>query len=114
MPKASWSKCRIVTPWRSNVSRKSSLLKAVIDKARPRFTSKYSIGQSILVSITAYPSRRAVSGDVLDVTQARYVVVDERTVRVTGSRWEPAAYTMKLEGTGTGAFQLSQFAMDGA
>lgn len=42
-------------------------------------------------------------GGILDVTDARYESVDERVVRVTGSRFHPRPYTMKLEGAaGTG------------
>lgn len=44
-------------------------------------------------------------GGVLDVTDARYTAVDERVVRVSGSRFVPRPYTMKLEGASTGAFQ---------
>ncbi len=44
-------------------------------------------------------------GGVLDVSQARYEQLDERTVRVSGSRWERRPYTMKLEGAAAGAFQ---------
>jgi hypothetical protein len=44
-------------------------------------------------------------GGVLDVTEARYAALDERSVRVTGSRFEPRPYTMKLEGASGGAFQ---------
>ncbi|MGJ7506225.1 acyclic terpene utilization AtuA family protein [Variovorax sp. GT1P44] len=44
-------------------------------------------------------------GGVLDVTNARYTAVDDRVVRVTGSRFTPRPYTMKLEGASTGAFQ---------
>jgi hypothetical protein len=51
------------------------------------------------------PFRLTEPGGVLDVTHARYVPLDERTVRVTGSRWEPTPYTMKLEGAGGGPFQ---------
>ena len=51
------------------------------------------------------PFRLVEPGGVLDVTAAEYRALDERTVRVTGSRWEPAPYTMKLEGAGGGAFQ---------
>lgn len=51
------------------------------------------------------PFRLTEPGGVLDVTEARYVALDERRVRVTGSRWEAGAYTMKLEGAGAGAFQ---------
>jgi len=51
------------------------------------------------------PFRLIEPGGVLDVTDADYQSVDERTVRVTGSRWEPMPYTMKLEGAGPGPFQ---------
>ncbi len=53
----------------------------------------------------ADPFRLTEPGGVLDVTEARYAILDDRTVRVTGSRWEPAPYTMKLEGAGAGPFQ---------
>jgi len=51
------------------------------------------------------PFRLAEPGGVLDVTDAQYVAIDERRVRVTGSRWEQKPYTMKLEGAGGGPFQ---------
>jgi hypothetical protein len=51
------------------------------------------------------PFRLTEPGGVLDVTTANYQPVDERTVRVTGSRWEAMPYTMKLEGAGPGPFQ---------
>jgi hypothetical protein len=51
------------------------------------------------------PFRLAEPGGVLDVTDAHYVAIDERRVRVTGSRWEQKPYTMKLEGAGGGPFQ---------
>jgi hypothetical protein len=44
-------------------------------------------------------------GGTLDVTHAKYSAVDERVVQVTGSRFLPQAYTMKLEGASSGAFQ---------
>jgi hypothetical protein len=51
------------------------------------------------------PFRLAEPGGVLDVTDAQYVAIDDRRVRVTGSRWEKRPYTMKLEGAGGGPFQ---------
>jgi hypothetical protein len=51
------------------------------------------------------PFRLPEPGGVLDVTAARYEQVNERTVRVTGARWEPMPYTMKLEGAAAGPFQ---------
>jgi hypothetical protein len=51
------------------------------------------------------PFRLVEPGGVLDVTDAQYTAVDERRVRVTGSKWETRPYTMKLEGAGGGPFQ---------
>jgi hypothetical protein len=53
----------------------------------------------------ANPFRLTEPGGVLDVTQAVYEAIDRRTVRVTGSRWEPMPYTMKLEGAGADQYQ---------
>lgn len=44
-------------------------------------------------------------GGVLDVTDAHYAAIDDRTVEVTGSIWKAAPYTMKLEGAAKGRFQ---------
>jgi hypothetical protein len=44
-------------------------------------------------------------GGILDVTDARYSAVNDRVVQVSGSRFLPRPYTMKLEGASTGAFQ---------
>ena len=39
-------------------------------------------------------------GGYLDVTQAKYIAVDDTSVRVTGSNWVPSdTYTVKLEGS---------------
>jgi hypothetical protein len=47
----------------------------------------------------ADPFRLVESSGTLDLSQARYEALDERRVRVRGSRFEPAAtYTVKLEG----------------
>jgi hypothetical protein len=51
------------------------------------------------------PFRLVEPGGVLDVTDAQYRALDERRVRVTGSRWETKPYTLKLEGAGGGPFQ---------
>ncbi len=53
----------------------------------------------------ADPFRLTEPGGVLDVTDARYEALDDRRVRVSGSRFETAPYTLKLEGAGGGAFQ---------
>jgi hypothetical protein len=44
-------------------------------------------------------------GGILEVGEARYVPVDERVTRVTGSKWVPMPYTMKLEGARGHGFQ---------
>lgn len=44
-------------------------------------------------------------GGVLDVENCVYDAIDDRVVRVTGSVWRPAPYTMKLEGAASGRFQ---------
>jgi hypothetical protein len=44
-------------------------------------------------------------GGILDVTDADYTAVSDRVVKVTGSRWLPRPYTMKLEGAATGRYQ---------
>jgi hypothetical protein len=51
------------------------------------------------------PFRLVEPGGVLQVEDARYEAIDARSVRVTGSRFAPAPYTMKLEGAGGGPFQ---------
>lgn len=51
------------------------------------------------------PFRLLEPGGVLDVTRARYVQVDPRIVRVSGSAWDTKPYSMKLEGAGGGRFQ---------
>ncbi|HWU79755.1 MAG TPA: acyclic terpene utilization AtuA family protein [Caulobacter sp.] len=53
----------------------------------------------------ADPFRLTEPGGVLDVTAARYVALDERRVRVTGSAWDKKPYTLKLEGAGAGGYQ---------
>ncbi|MEJ2814216.1 acyclic terpene utilization AtuA family protein [Caulobacter sp. CCG-8] len=51
------------------------------------------------------PFRLTEPGGVLDVTQAVYTQADKRSVKVTGSVWEPMPYTLKLEGAAASRFQ---------
>lgn len=44
-------------------------------------------------------------GGMLDVTEADYESVDDRVVRVSGSKFIKKPYTMKLEGAGGGGYQ---------
>ncbi|MES3027737.1 MAG: acyclic terpene utilization AtuA family protein [Pseudomonadota bacterium] len=48
-------------------------------------------------------------GVLLDVSQARYVAIGDREVRVTGSVCTQTPYTMKLEGAGADGFRTMVF-----
>ena len=51
-------------------------------------------------------------GGHLDVTDARYTAIDERRVRVEGSRWVPAdSYRVKLEAARIGGYQTTMMAV---
>ena len=50
-------------------------------------------------------------GGHLDVTAAKYQALDHRRVRVTGSRWVPGRYTVKLEGARLAGHQTSILAV---
>ncbi len=51
-------------------------------------------------------------GGHLDVTAARYVALDDTSVRVTGSRWVPSKnYTVKLEGARVAGYQTVLMAL---
>jgi hypothetical protein len=50
-------------------------------------------------------------GGRLIVTEARYHALDARRVRVTGSRWVPCRYTVKLEGATQVGYQTSILAV---
>jgi acyclic terpene utilization AtuA family protein len=50
-------------------------------------------------------------GGHLDVRGARYDALDARRVRVTGSRWVPGRYTVKLEGARLAGYQTSILAV---
>jgi hypothetical protein len=58
-----------------------------------------------VVSIAAHafyerpdPNCEENPGGVLDISRATYEQLDDRTVKVSGSRWSPAPYTLKIEG----------------
>jgi hypothetical protein len=50
-------------------------------------------------------------GGHLDVTRAHYHALDHRRVRVTGSKWVPGRYTVKLEGARIAGYQTSLLAV---
>ncbi len=68
----------------------------------------YSVSAHMLYE-NADPFRLAEPGGILDVSDARYAAIDERRVRVTGSRFEARPYSMKLEGASSGPFQTIMF-----
>ena len=59
---------------------------------------------------TVNPFRMREPGGTIEVSQARYTAVDDRIVRVEGSRFEPAAtYTVKLEGAAVTGYETVSF-----
>ncbi|RUS59428.1 acyclic terpene utilization AtuA family protein [Pseudorhodobacter sp. E13] len=50
-------------------------------------------------------------GGHLDVTETRYLALDARRTRATGSRWVPGRYTVKLEGARAAGFQTTLIAV---
>jgi hypothetical protein len=59
---------------------------------------------------TANPFLMREPGGTIDVSRARYTAVDDRTVRVERSRFEPAAqYTVKLEGAAVTGYETVSF-----
>jgi len=71
----------------------------------PQFTASVDSISGHLLYETKNPWRLTEPGGELDVTACAYTQVDERTVRVTGSEWRPAPYTMKIEGASGDLFQ---------
>lgn len=51
------------------------------------------------------PWRLTEPGGVVDATESVYEQLTETKVRVTGTKWEPKPYTMKLEGASGSLFQ---------
>ena len=64
---------------------------------------------SHLLYENADPYRLTEPGVVLDAQGASYDALDDRTVRVTGSKAEVRPYTMKLEGSGAAGFRTMVF-----
>jgi len=59
---------------------------------------------------TVNPFTMREPGGTIDVTHARYAAVDDRIVRVEGSRFEPAdQYTVKLEGSAVTGYETLSF-----
>jgi hypothetical protein len=59
---------------------------------------------------TVNPYTMREPGGTIEVADARYTAIDERTVRVEGSRFEPAGpYTVKLEGAAVTGYETVSF-----
>ncbi len=59
---------------------------------------------------TVNPYKIREPGGTIEVRDARYTAIDERTVRVEGSRFEPAGqYTIKLEGAAVTGYETVSF-----
>ncbi|MGD1887772.1 MAG: acyclic terpene utilization AtuA family protein, partial [Cohaesibacteraceae bacterium] len=57
------------------------------------------------------PNFLLVPGGYLDVTNAKYAAIGDGSVRVEGSTWETAPYTVKLEGAYNSGFQTVSMVM---
>ena len=75
-------------------------------KCTPRTVSAHMLYEN------ADPFRLREPGGVLDASQATYVALDERRVRVEGSEWIPSdEYSVKLEGAAAVGFQTTLLAV---
>ena len=68
----------------------------------------YSVSAHLLYE-NADPYRLKEPGVVIDAGDAVYRSVDERIVRVTGTKAQTTPYTMKLEGSGRAGFRTMSF-----
>lgn len=92
-------------PRRGGVLMKVSTDDFIIEPMDPaNSATPYSVSSHMLYE-NSHPFELIEPGGILNVDLADYETLDERVVRVTGSRWTPMPYTMKLEGASVGAFQ---------
>ncbi|GAA4557080.1 acyclic terpene utilization AtuA family protein [Pseudonocardia xishanensis] len=76
-----------------------------IEPVDPAFQAHAHGVASHLLYENKNPWRLTEPGGTLDVTGCEYHQLTDSRVRVTGSRWEPQPYTMKLEGATGHLFQ---------
>ncbi|MGE0740277.1 MAG: acyclic terpene utilization AtuA family protein [Hyphomonadaceae bacterium] len=76
-----------------------------VQPADPKFKATVESISGHLLYENKSPWRLTEPGGELDTTRCEYVQLDERSVRVTGSVWDPKPYTMKLEGASGNLFQ---------
>lgn len=76
-----------------------------VQPADPKSRSTVESVSGHLLYENKNPWRLTEPGGELDATRCEYTQVGERTVRVTGSLWDPKPYTMKLEGASANLFQ---------
>ncbi|MFD4640840.1 acyclic terpene utilization AtuA family protein [Lentzea sp. NPDC058436] len=76
-----------------------------VEPVAPEFQATVNSISGHLLYENKNPWRLTEPGGELDVTDCEYVQLTDSKVRVTGSRWIPRPYTMKLEGASGNLFQ---------
>jgi hypothetical protein len=76
-----------------------------VEPVDPSFQATVNSISGHLLYENKNPWRLTEPGGELDVTGCEYQQLTESKVRVTGSRWHPQPYTMKLEGASGNLFQ---------
>ncbi|MCS7477683.1 DUF1446 domain-containing protein [Umezawaea endophytica] len=76
-----------------------------VEPVDPRFRATTDSIPVHLLYENKNPWKLTEPGGELDVQDCEYVQVTEAKVRVTGSKWTPQPYTMKLEGASGNLFQ---------
>ncbi|MFJ5992802.1 acyclic terpene utilization AtuA family protein [Lentzea sp. NPDC092896] len=76
-----------------------------VEPVDPQFRATVNSISGHLLYENKNPWKLTEPGGELDVTQCEYVQLTESKVRVTGSKWTPQPYTMKLEGASGNLFQ---------
>jgi hypothetical protein len=76
-----------------------------VEPVDPQFQANVNGISGHLLYENKNPWRLTEAGGELDVTESEYIQLTDRRVRVTGSKWIPKPYTMKLEGAAGDMFQ---------
>lgn len=76
-----------------------------VEPLRPGNTCTPTTVSAHMLYENSNPFQLSEPGGLMDATGAHYEALDERRVRVTGSKFVPGPYTMKLEGASSGGWQ---------
>lgn len=76
-----------------------------VEPVDPQFKATVESISAHLLYENKNPWRLTEPGGELDVTESEYIQLTDSRVRVTGSKWIPKPYTMKLEGASGDLFQ---------